>query len=140
MSALQAFFAQNIVTDQAEEFVVSERFKDERGKPIPWKIRAMTEAENEAIRKSATTLVKGKNGVKVPETKPEEYLGKLAVESVVFPDLKNAELQKSYGVLGAENLLKKMLLSGEYAALIQKVQNINGFDRDINDMVEEVKN
>lgn len=140
MSTLQAFFAQNTVSDYVEEFVVSDRFKDDKGVPIPWKIRAMTEAENEAIRKSATTMVKGKNGVKVPETKPEEYLAKLAVESVVFPDLKNADLQTSYGVLGAEELLKKMLFSGEYAALIQKVQSINGFDRDINDMVEEAKN
>jgi len=137
---LQAFFAQNNASEQVEEFVVSSRFKDEKGKPIPWKIKSMTEAENEAIRKSATIVVKGKHGTKVPETKPEVYLAKLAVESVVFPDLKNAELQKSYGVLGAENLLKTMLLSGEYAALIEKVQSINGFDRDINDMVEEVKN
>ncbi|MNN89462.1 Phage XkdN-like protein [compost metagenome] len=59
---------------------------------------------------------------------------------MTFPDLKNAELQKSYGVMGAEALLHKMLLPGEYANLVQKVQELNGFDADMNELVEEVKN
>jgi hypothetical protein len=140
MSSLQAFFAQNVKSDIIEEFVVSERFRDENGKPIPWKIRAITEEENEQIRKAATQVVKEKGGRRNVEIQPEVYLAKVATASVVFPDLKNAELQKSYGVMGAEDLLKKMLLSGEYATLIQKVQEVNGFDRDINDLMDEVKN
>ena len=140
MSSLKAFFAQNISTDIVEEFVVSERFKDENGNPIPWKIRALTEAENEEIRRASTQYVKGKNGQRIPETKPEVYLAKIAAASVLFPDLKDTELQRSYGVLGAEDLLKKMLLAGEYAALIQKVQEINGFDKDLESKIEEVKN
>jgi len=140
MSNLQAFFAQNAPFEAIEEFVVSERFKDENGKPIPWKLRTISEAENEEIRKASIQYVKGKGGRRVPETQPEVYLAKVAAACVVFPDLKDVELQKSYGVIGAENLLKKMLLAGEYAALIQKVEEINGFDRDINELVEEVKN
>ncbi len=140
MSDLQAFFAQNAAGNGTEDFIVSDRFKDGDGRAIPWKLRTMTEAENEEIRKSATRLAKGANGAKVKETVPEEYLGKLVVASVVFPDLKNAELQKSYGVMGADALVKKMLLAGEYSALVQKVQEINGFDRDISTAVDEIKN
>jgi len=140
MSELSLFFAQNAAAEMSEDFIVSDRFKDKEGAPVAWKIRSMSEAENEEIRRSATRLVKGKNGMKVPETSPEEYMAKLVVASIVFPDLKNAELQKSYGVLGAEQLIKKMLLSGEYAVLVQKVQKVNGFDRDINELVEDVKN
>ena len=140
MSSLQAFFAQNVRSEIVEEVIISDRFKDENGKPIPWKIRALTEGEVEEIRKAARKYIKGKGGQRIPETDPDEFAAKIAVASVVFPDLKNAELQKSYGVLGAEDLLKKMLLSGEYATLIQKVQEINGFDKDINDLVDEVKN
>nr|WP_307860498.1 hypothetical protein [Paenibacillus cisolokensis] len=33
-----------------------------------------------------------------------------------------------------------MLLAGEYATLIQKVQEINGFDKDLESRIEEVKN
>lgn len=138
--SLQAFFAQNTVSEREEEVIFTDRFKDKNGNPVPWKIRALSEAENEAIRKSATEMVKGKNGVKIPEVKTEDYLGKIAVACVVFPDLKDAELQQSYNVLGADALLKKMLYAGEYAALMQKVQEVNGFDRDINDLMEEAKN
>lgn len=136
--SLSAFFAQNAPAEIVEEVVVSERFK-EKGKPIPWKLRSMTEGENEAIRKSAQRKVKDK-GVVTTETNTDEYLAKLAVASVVYPDLKDAELQKSYGVVGADQLIKRMLLPGEYATLIQKVQEINGFDKDINELSEEVKN
>ncbi|MNI36226.1 Phage XkdN-like protein [compost metagenome] len=139
MSDLSAFYAQNVETDMAEDFIVSERFKGKEG-PVPWKLRSMNEAENEECRKAATKRVKGKNGAQISETNPEEYMAKLVVASVVFPNLKDAELQKSYGVMGADMLLRKMLLPGEYTTLVQKVQEINGYDRDMNELVEDVKN
>ncbi|GIP55961.1 phage tail assembly chaperone [Paenibacillus vini] len=139
MSNLSAFFAQNVNSEIIEEVVISDRFKDEAGKPIQWKVRSMTEEENEAIRKSAQRKVKEKGMITI-DTNSEEYLAKLVVSSVVFPDLKDADLQKSYGVMGADKLLRKMLLPGEYAGLLQKVQSINGFDKDINELVDEVKN
>lgn len=139
MSDLSVFFAQNATAGATEDFIVSERFQ-ENGAPVAWKLRSMTEEENEECRKAATRRVKAKGGAMVPETNPEEYLARLAAASIVFPDLKNAELQRSYGVLGAEVLLRKMLLPGEYAALVQKVQELNGFDKDMNELVDEVKN
>ncbi|MBS4172125.1 phage portal protein [Bacillus sp. FJAT-49736] len=140
MNELQAFFAENVSVGVTEDFVISERFKDKDGNPIKWKLRALNESENEEIRKSATKRTKMKKNLYLPEVDNNEYMAKLAAASVVFPDLKNADLQKSYGVLGAENLLKKMLLSGEYGVLIEKVQEINGFDNDINDLKEDIKN
>jgi hypothetical protein len=140
MSDLRSFFAENAAMDISEEFVVSPRFNNNEGTPVPWKLRSMTEAENEECRKAATKRIKGKNGGYVPETSADEYMVKLVVASVEFPNLKDAELQKSYGVFGAENLLRKMLLPGEYAALVGKVQELNGFDRSTAELVEEVKN
>ncbi len=58
----------------------------------------------------------------------------------VFPDLKNAELQKAYGALGESALLQKMLYVGEYAELAQAVQELSGLDTDINEDIEEAKN
>lgn len=138
MSNLQAFFAQNVRSDIVEEFVVSERFKGEDGKPIPWKLRALTEEENEQIRRASMRPTEKKR--EPGQIQPDVYLAKVVVASVVFPDLKNAELQQSYGVMGAEALLKRMLLSGEYARLAKKVQEINGFDKDFNDLIDEAKN
>ncbi|MBW7456777.1 phage portal protein, partial [Paenibacillus sepulcri] len=87
MSELSLFFAQNAAAEMTEDFIVSDRFKDKAGTPAAWMIRSMSEAENEEIRRSATRLVKGKNGTKVPETSPEEYMAKLVVASVIYPDL-----------------------------------------------------
>ena len=140
MSSLSMFFAQNAAADATEEYVVSKRFKDTEGHPIPWKLRSMTEDENQECRKAATRKVKGKNGVYTQDIDPNEYMVKLMSSSVVYPDLKDAELQRSYGVLGAESLLRKMLLPGEFAALGERVQSLNGFDQDMNELVDEVKN
>ncbi|BBI32045.1 phage tail assembly chaperone [Cohnella abietis] len=140
MSELSAFYAQNVATEETETFIVSDRFKDKDGQPVAWQLRSMTEAENEECRKAATRKVKGKNGAQVPETNSDDYLAKLAVASTIFPNLKDSELQKSYGVLGAESLLRKMLRPGEYVGLVQKVQQLNGFDKDMNELVDEVKN
>lgn len=140
MSELSAFFAQNALADLNEEVVVSPRFKNAAGNPIPWKLRSMTEEENEECRKAATRRVKGKGGAYTSEINSDDYVVKLAVASIIFPNLKDETLQKSYGVIGSESLLRKMLLPGEYATLIQKVQEINGFDKDMGELIEEVKN
>jgi hypothetical protein len=152
MSDMSLFFAENVTAPEAQEFVVSERFKqkvskqDEEGKeyeefvPIPWKISPISEEENAAIRKSCTHKVKGKNGVQIPETDYTAYMAKLVARCVQFPNLHDAKLQESYKVRGADELAKKMLLSGEYAGLVAKVQEINGFDRDVNELADDVKN
>ncbi|CAH1202980.1 putative protein YqbN [Paenibacillus allorhizoplanae] len=140
MSDISAFLAGNVATETTEDFVVSERFKDKEGAAVAWQLRSLTEEENDALRKASTKRTRGKHGQMLSEIDQTEYLSKMAVASVAFPNLKDAELQKSYGVLGAEVLIRKMLLAGEYSNLLLKVQEINGFDRDMNDLVEEAKN
>ncbi|ASS76815.1 phage portal protein [Tumebacillus algifaecis] len=137
--SLSAFFAQNAVTETTEEIVVSDRFKGEDGKPAKWVIRAMTEEESEVLRKASTKRAKVK-GQFITETDQYEYLAKLVVASVVFPDLKNAELQNSYGVRGAENLLRKMLKPGEFVDLVTAVQEINGYEKETSELMDDVKN
>lgn len=116
------------------------RFKDEKGEPVAWKLRSMTEDENQECRKAATRKIKGKNGVYTPDIDANDYMARLMSASVVYPDLKNAELQRSYGVMGAESLLRKMLLPGEFASLGEQVQKLNGFNQDMNELVDDVKN
>ncbi len=59
---------------------------------------------------------------------------------VVYPDLKNAELQNAYDVMNAEDLLKEMLTMGEYMNLLRFVQEINGFHKTIEELLDEAKN
>ncbi|WP_270166102.1 phage tail assembly chaperone [Paenibacillus sp. SYP-B4298] len=140
MSQFQAFFAQNASIETTEEYIVSNRFKDEEGNPIPWKLRSITEDQNAEIRKASTRRQKGKNGSYTLETNQEEYVAKLVAASVVYPELKDLELQKSYSTIGAESLLRKMLLPGEFGGLLKRVQELNGFEQELGDMVDEVKN
>ncbi|MEH7342757.1 phage portal protein [Bacillus sp. JJ1532] len=142
MSSLQAFFAQNVEKATMKEVFVSNRFKGEDGNPIKWKIAPVTADEDAAYRKSATKRVPipGKKNIYQPETDYDLYVLKLTTACVKFPDLNNSELQNSYGVMGAENLLKKMLLPGEYAELTKFIQEVNNFDVTMEELVEEAKN
>jgi len=137
---MSLFFADAIEQVEAVPFVVSDRIKDKEKKPVEWLLRPISEDQNDVIRKSATRKNKGKNGMQLPEVDSSEYVAKLVAACVVYPNLNDAELQRSYGVRGADVVVRKMLLSGEYAALCEKVQEINGFDKDVNELADEVKN
>ncbi|MEC0233597.1 phage portal protein [Paenibacillus kribbensis] len=139
MSDLTLFYAENVAAEITEEIALSERFKDAEGKPLLWKIRSVSENETSTIRKESTKKVKVK-GVYQPETDSDIFTAKLVVAGVVYPNLKDAGLQNSYGVLGAESLVRKMLLAGEYTTLVDRIQTLSGYDRDINDLMDEVKN
>ncbi len=141
--SLTAFMAPNAVQDEHIKYVVSARFVDEKTKePIEWEIQCIDSKHDEELRKACTrrVAVPGKRGQFTKETDYDKYVGLLAVECTVFPDLNNVELQNSYGVLCADELLKKMLKPGEYADYLEKIQEINGFNESFEDKVEEAKN
>lgn len=132
--SLKAFL--NPILPSNEKMVVSKRFVED-GKPVEWEIKPILQEENDMLMK--------RNTKKDRKTQNEifdrqGYINELTASAVVFPDLKNAELQKAYGVLGEVELLKKMLLVGEYATLIGVVQRLSGLDTDVNELVEEAKN
>jgi hypothetical protein len=133
MSSLKAFL--NPIKPENKEVIVSDRFQED-GKPVPFVIRPITQKENEQLLKKHTKRDKRGNDV----FDRTGYIHELVASAVVFPDLKNAELQKAYGVLGEVELLKTMLYVGEFAELAQAVQELSGLDVDINEEIEEVKN
>jgi len=133
MSSLNAFL--NPIKAENREVMVSERFQ-ENGKPVPFIIRPITQKENEGIIRKHTR--KDKKGNETFDR--VSYNQELTAAGVVFPDLQSAELQKAYGVLGADKVLPAMLYVGEFAVLMQAVQEISGLDADINEDVEEAKN
>ena len=89
------------------------------------------------------TLVLAKGTSMVTESIFEnrfKYVDEITAAAVVFPDLKNADLQKVYGVLGDVKLLKKMLYTNEYNALVEAVQDLSGMDDDFDDLKNDAKN
>lgn len=142
MGNLSAFLAKNALKVENIKHIVSKRFVDENKKPIEWEIACITSNEDEQLRKECTKRIPipGKRGQFTMEIDSNLYVGKLAARCTVFPNLNDAELQNSYGVMGADSLLKTMLTPGEYADYLTKVQEVNGFDISFDEKVNEVKN
>ena len=141
MSNLSAFLKQNAIVADEEQILVSKRFLED-GEPVKWVVKPITSQQDETLRKECTKRIpiNGKRGQYTQETDYNQYLGRMAVACTKFPNLNDKELQDSYGVMGAEELLKTMLLPGEYAAYIERVQEICGFDTTLEDKIKEAKN
>lgn len=140
MSNLQAFFADNVDRDITTEAVISERFKDKDGSLIPFKFKAVDRRVEKEIKKACTKIPKNKKGMVQPEFDWDTYIEKFVAASITYPNLKDAELQKSWGVMGEIELLRVMLLPGEFTEASNIAQEISGYDKDINELVEEAKN
>lgn len=140
MSDFSAFFAQNKIQHDNLKYAASKDFVDKDGKPLEWEIRRLDADEDDKLRKACMRQVKTVGRAPRMEMDTNLYIAKLVSASVVYPNLNDKELQDSYKVMGAETLVKKMLNAGEYAELSSKVAEHNGFDTDMNDLVEEAKN
>lgn len=142
MSGLTDFLKGNVREVKNEEVIVSKRFGPEDN-PTKWIIRKLTAKENKNLRRKYTKKIKDKLGRITEEFDSEKYQEDYMVRSIVFPDLSDAELQKSWGALGEYDLLEKMLTADELANLQIK---ISGFveeeivEDSLENQIEEVKN
>ena len=85
--------------------------------------------------------VTGKPNLFRPRLNSSRYINKMICAATVSPDLQDADLQNSYGVMTPEDLLYAMVDdSGEYAELGTWMQKFQGFTRTLDDKVEEAKN
>ena len=141
MSNFAAFMAGNAKTIDTVEYVVSKRFV-EKNEPIKWVFKPIGSDLDESLRKECTKKVPiaDKRGQYNQETDTDKYIAKMCVACTVYPNLNDAELQDSYGVKSGEELLRKMLLPGEYTDLKTKIMEINGYDLSMEELVDEAKN
>ncbi len=140
-STLSSFLAQNAKKIENKQVIVSNRFVDENGNAIPWEICCITANENARIRRESTKQipVAGRRNQYTQEFDASLYQAKLAASCTVFPNLNDAELQSSYGVMDAESLITTMLTSGEFEDYSAAVLGLNGFASSA-EMVEDAKN
>lgn len=137
MSKLSAFLHPVEAPVEEKEIVISTRFQDEHGKPVPFKIRSLTQEENDALIEKATRREKVKGGTQ------ERFVSKiyrraLVVAGTVEPDFTSEELCKGYGVLDPDLVPGKMLKAGEFSTLVQAISDLSGFEDDT--VEEEAKN
>ena len=143
MSNMKAFLRANKKTKPNVFFPASENFVDENGKPIQWEIKTLSTKDNERIKDECTTIVEtADRGFKAhPKIDIKVLQAKQITASVVYPDLRNAELQDSYGVKEPDELLFAMLdEAGEYQRLAMFVQKYNKLNVPLDEKVEEAKN
>lgn len=126
MSELSAFLHPAIVSEE-KEIVVSPRFLDAQGKPVLFKVRALTQEENAANVRAATHRKKiGNQWQDVLDT--GELSARTAVEGTVFPDFRSAELCEAYGTRDPIQLPGKLLYAGEFLKLVDAINELSGFE------------
>jgi len=131
MSNLMQFLIDNPVDNLTDEVIVSSRLAK-----FPFKIKGMTGPEFSEYQKLST---------KISRHKKVEFDSKTFNELVVLnhtlnPNFRDAESIKKAGCATPEQFLYKSLLAGEINELAQQITALSGFDKDIEDTVEEAKN
>lgn len=138
MSVLKGFL-QPSPTLQTKEVVISERFKGEDGKVLPFKIRVIDQDENDRLINASMATKRQKNGQVTKELNSTLYSRRLVLACVVSPDLKDSELCEYYKCIDPLDVPGKMLSSGEYGVLMTAINDLNGFKDDAA-IEEEAKN
>lgn len=131
MSELLNFLIENPIDDLRAEVIVSNRLKK-----FPFEIKAMTGPEFDNYSQLAT---------KVGRHNKATFNSKLFNEQVVLnhtvkPNFRDAEAIKKAGCTTPEQFLYKSLLAGEISELAQQISTLSGFDKDINEVIDDAKN
>lgn len=141
MSELSFFLAPNVEKAENVKLAVSRRFKDGEGKPVLWEFRPFSADEDDILRKKHTKRIQvpGKKNQFAMDFDANGYLAEKIAIQCVYPDLRNAELQNSWGVVGEVNLLKVMLTSDEFQELAGNLSEAFQTET-LADKVEDAKN
>ena len=128
MGVLEAFL-HPIAVEETKKVEISKRFVGEDGKPVPFEIKTIPQGENSQLIKKFTRR-KLVNGTTTEIFDTSAYTNALIVECTVQPDFQDSRMCEAYGVLDPMMVPGKMLLSGEYSALVGEIMKLNGFDAD----------
>lgn len=133
MSNFKAFMKENVRQADPVELKL-ERFTESI------KLRPLTSAESDLINDRCFKNKPGRKGRQERVFDPVAYNRGISVASIIYPDLNDTELQKSYGVKGAEQLFGAMFWVGEASQISEKVSEISGLDHALEDEIEDAKN
>lgn len=136
MSALKAFL-QPSKAGTTKKVIISERFKDDEGNPVPFTLKAISQEENEKLaqmsRKSADDAGTDKLDASL-------YTKRLVLACVQEPDFKDQEMCKYYGVVDPMEVPAKMLSIGEYKRLSDAIMDLNDMGADVRKKIDSAKN
>lgn len=138
MSMLSAFL-HPVSTVVEKEAVISRRFVDENGDPVPFRIRSMTQEEMDTLVKKSTKTVKV-NGQQSELFDGLEFNRRLIVNATVVPDFSAKEMCDAYGVVDPLLVPVKMLLPGEYQRLLDAITSLSDIKKPGEEESESEKN
>ena len=141
IKSLKSFLQENAIKKENILYIASKRFIDEKGKPIEWELRTLTNDELDKLttRYTKKIPIKGTKDYK-EKFDSDAFMMALTLESVVYPNLDDVELQNDWNVVGSEALLKAMLTPGELTDLKLAASEASDFDAGMNDKIKQIKN
>ena len=136
MSDLTAFLCELPIENRTKQVVISNRFKDAEGNPLPWTIRGISFEEACEIEKQCVVR-DAKTGVQYVENTAQAI--KQIAACVVDPNLNNARLQDHFKVKTPEALIGKLLTPAEGRKLLAEIRSLND-ESMVEDALEPAKN
>lgn len=137
-------FLHPVAAREEKDVVISKRFiqRDEAGEPVldgegnpvykPFRVRAISQEENDALVKAATMSYRDRTGAKTSSFDRIKYTRALVVAGTVDPDFRDKELCDGFGVIDPELVPGKMLYAGEYQRLADAIAELSGIgDEDV---------
>lgn len=124
MMNITDFLKTNTVSNQLEsEIIISDRFKNENGENLKFKIRSLTTDEVNDINRMNEA----------------DKVVRIVATGVTEPNFKDVELQNKYSVIGESALIKAILLPGEIVALSNSIYDLSGYGDTIDKLIKEAK-
>lgn len=130
MNALQQFLVQANVEGITKEVDIGGRLS---GHPIT--IKPISGTDFKELQRISTVIVGGNK-----EMDAGKFNEQVILKCVTNPNLRDTEMMQAVGAKTAQEVIYKVFLAGEIASIVSAIMDISGFNSDINDKVEQVKN
>lgn len=153
---MKYFMREELKNDEVVEVPGLETFKDENGEVVPFKIKVIGIEEVNKIRKNYTSrriavddkgkriLDKAKNPIFTEDVDSEAATRRIVVEALEYPNLKDPELMKFFGVNDVMEMPFKLFRkSSDYAYVSSTVVEVLGLgEQEMSDdeLIDEAKN
>lgn len=132
MNALQQFLLESNVNDLKKTINIGGRMKDH-----PLTIRVITGQQYTDYQQQC---IENPNSAKKRRFNTKRFNELICINSLVDPNLKDPEMLKAAGVNRPEELLYRCFMAGEINTIAEQALIMSGFDSDVEEEINEVKN
>ena len=136
MNALQQFLLESNLKNLKKVINLGGRLAD-----YPITIRAL---EGDKYNSFQQLCIENPNSPKKRRFNAKKFNELICIECLVDPNMKDAEFlqaaREQKGVMDSAQLLYTCFLAGEIALIAEQALKLSGFERDVEEEIEEVKN